>query len=81
MLAVFLSLLITGALAVIAFSVGLVWLMLGEGGEEAVPAQRPLSLSQTFARELEARRVWRALSSWMSGKPLRIEHRRESKRS
>jgi hypothetical protein len=79
MLAVFLFLLLGGALAVVAFSIGLIWLMLGEGSEEAAaPAQQPLSLSQAFARELEARRLWRALSSWMSAKPLRIEDRRGS---
>ena len=74
MLAIFVLLLLSVALGVIIFSIGLVWLLVGEDREEA-PAQteRPLSLSQSFARQLDAGRLWRALSAWMADKPLRIE--------
>jgi hypothetical protein len=77
-LAIFVLLLVFGALGVVAFSIGLVWLLMGESREEARPPERrPLSLSQAFARELEGRRLWRAISSWMSSKPLRLEDRRD----
>ena len=77
MLAMILLLLLSAALAVVAFSIGLVWLMLGEGREDGRQAARPLSLTQSFARELDARQVWRALSAWIVAKPLRIEDRRD----
>lgn len=80
MLAIFLGLLLLGALAVIAFSIGLVWLLFGDRGDETTSAGQPLSLSQTIVSQLEERRLWRALSAWIAAKPLRIEDRRGSGR-
>lgn len=77
MLETFLLLLLFSALVVIAFSVGLVWLLLGHDREEKAGAERAPSISQALMRDWEARRVWRALSGWMTTKPLRIEDRRD----
>lgn len=81
MFALFLTLILFGALGVIVFSVGLLWLMLGESDGEPADTRGPLSLTQTIAREIEARRIWRALSTWMSAKPLRIEDRSDPNQS
>jgi hypothetical protein len=78
MLAAVLLLILSGALAVVAFSIGLVWLLLDERGEDRGRAGQPLSLTQSFARELDGRQVWRALSAWMTAKPPRIEDRRDT---
>ena len=75
MLAAFLLLLLCCALAVIAMSVGLVWMFLGESGEERAAGSHPMSLSEMITHETQKRQVWRALSAWFSAKPLRIEHR------
>ncbi len=73
-LAIFFSLLLAGALlAAAACWVAFVWLL---GEHHADPETAPsLSLSQTFARKLEQRWLWRSLSAWMAARPLRLEHR------
>ena len=78
MLAAFLLLLLACALAVIAMSVGLVWMFLGEGSEEPAVDKQTLSISEMITRETQKRQVWRALLAWFSAKPLRIESRRSS---
>ncbi len=75
-LALFFALLLAGALlAASAFWLAMMWLLEDPARDpEAVAA--PLTLSDRFAREFEARALWRSLSAWMSAKPLRIEQRK-----
>jgi Flp pilus assembly protein CpaB len=77
MLAIFLVLLLFGALGVMALTIWLARSLLSEDEAEMAREEQPLSIAHIFARELEARRMWRALSSWISGKPLRLEDKRE----
>ncbi len=71
-LLIFFSLLVLGALlAACACWVACLWLLSEQRAE--AEAARPRSLSQSFAREIDARRLWRSLSAWMAAKPLRLE--------
>jgi hypothetical protein len=71
----FLLLLIGALLAASIFWVAMMWL-LQDGREDAELAGQPLTLTQAFAREIEAHRVWRSLSAWLSDKPLRLQDQR-----
>jgi hypothetical protein len=70
----FLLLLIAALLAAGALWLAIIWLA-HENNEDAEVASA-LTLSQHFARQLEAHALWSSLTAWMATKPLRVEDQR-----
>ncbi len=81
MLTLFFFLLLLGAIAAIGLIwAGMMWLLDEQRTESERPVYR-LSISGHFARELEARWIWRKMSDWMGSKPLRLEDRSSTNRA
>ena len=74
MLLVFCMLVLIGALfAAGACWVGLIWLLQSERADPETA--QALTVTQMLRRDLEARALWRSLSSWLGEKPLRLQDR------